>query len=346
MPDYLTGKNPHAKSLPPPHDPGYVLHYLPYDNYQPHHPESLAHPPPVPHLPHAAHMLVPGTHVPPPPHTPLLHPHSLVTPAPLLHPHAVLEAGPLPPQPSFLPALRGARKKRSGQSLPLLANTLHTTPLSSSSQSDTDHDPHHDYYDSAESRLVGLFNTTSDGKVHLCSHGEPCLNLIQGGQHSDFNIPPGFIVTPPDLFKNLPKNNFQPVDSNSLPLTLSEIVNIQNIVTENTTENITNQLTRLPSQPPPPPPPPVPISSTANSRIFHQTSVFDHFIEETTTSTPSFQSTTPGSIPSNPSWIFPTEGSRKKTRKPLSVLGLDQTQSVYFDPSLRKDFNDLNKVDV
>merc|ERR550532_3810968 len=25
MPDYLTGKNPHAKSLPPPHDPGYVL---------------------------------------------------------------------------------------------------------------------------------------------------------------------------------------------------------------------------------------------------------------------------------------------------------------------------------
>ena len=182
---------------------------------------------------------------------------------------------------------------------------------------------------------MGLFNT-SDVKVHLCSHSnnqnnswEPCL--ITGGQISHFNVPPALAVNPPDLYKNLPKNNFQPVDSNSLPLTLSEIVNMQNI-TENITENITNQLTRLRSKPPP-----VPNSSTANSRIFHQTSHFDHFIEETTTSTPSFQSTTPGSIPSNPSWIFPTEGSRKKTRKP-SVLGPDQTPSVYFDPSLRKDF--------
>ena len=124
-------------------------------------------------------------------------------------------------------------------------------------------------------------------------------------------------------------HNFQPVDSNSLPLTLSELVNIQNI-----TEIKTNKLTRLQSQPP------GPDSSTANSRIFH-TSHFDHFIEETTTSTPPFQSTTPGSIPSTPSWSFPTEGSRKKTRKQSLIQ--EQTSSVYFDPSLRKDFNNMKK---
>ena len=52
MPDYLH----HG-------DPGYTLHYLPYDDYVPHHAESIAHGPPVPHAPGAAHILVPGTHV-------------------------------------------------------------------------------------------------------------------------------------------------------------------------------------------------------------------------------------------------------------------------------------------
>jgi len=51
MPDYL-----HK-------DPGYVMHYLPYEDYTPHHPESLVHAPPVPHVAGAAHILVPGTHV-------------------------------------------------------------------------------------------------------------------------------------------------------------------------------------------------------------------------------------------------------------------------------------------
>ena len=68
MPDYL-----HKG------DPGYVLHYLPYEDYKPHHPESIAHGPPVPHAPGAAHILVPGTHVlpelrmPHPPHIKSLH---------------------------------------------------------------------------------------------------------------------------------------------------------------------------------------------------------------------------------------------------------------------------------
>ena len=143
----------------------------------------------------------------------------------------------------------------------------------------------------------------------------------------DLSMPAGLVVTPPNLFENLPKNNFQPVDSNSLPFTLSELVNIQNI-SENTK---TNKLTKVESEPAA-----LSDSSTANSRIFH-TSHFDHFIEETTTSTPPFQSTTPGSIPSTPSWIFPTEGSRKKTHKQSLIQ--EQTSSVYFDPSLRKDFN-------
>jgi len=56
MPEYL---NKDIKSLP---DPGYVLHYLPYEDYEPHHSESLAHPPPVVHHTGAAHILVPGTH--------------------------------------------------------------------------------------------------------------------------------------------------------------------------------------------------------------------------------------------------------------------------------------------
>merc|ERR1712154_390886 len=105
---------------PPVHDPGYVLHYLPYDNYQPVHPESLAHPAPVPHHPHAAHMLVPGTHVPPVPllgvsptphlthETPVLHPHSGLETVPVLQPHpevSELQAHPAVPFPvtSFLP---------------------------------------------------------------------------------------------------------------------------------------------------------------------------------------------------------------------------------------------------
>ena len=342
MPDYLTGKVPHAKSLPPPQDPGYVLHYLPYDNYQPHHPETLAHPPPVPHLPHAAHMLVPGTHVPPP-----------LPAAPILHPHAALEgAASVPiPQPSFLPSLgslRGARQKRSPQtgqspSSPHLTNTLDTPHLSPSSQPDgplsltlTDFDS----YDPAESRLLGLFNS-SDVMLQLCSHSNnqtsswsPCL--IPGGQLAHLDLPPGLAVTSPNLFKNLPKNNFQPIDVNNLQFTQSEFVNIPNI-TENTT---TKKLTKLVSEPK------VSDSSTLRSKIFH-TPRFDHFIEDTTTSTstPPFQSTTPGSIPSTPSWIFPTEGSRKKTQK-QSVIQAQTQSSVYFDPSLRKDFNDLNKVDV
>ena len=375
MPDYLH-QHPHAKSLPPHHDPGYVLHYLPYDNYKPVHPETLAHPPPVPHHPHAAHMLVPGTHVPPPPHdiahvphgfvtpsplhphtpllgvtpaphapllgvppslidheTPILHPHSVLETDPLLHPHPDnLELQPHPavpvPQPSFLP-LPGARKKRSTQSgqsitLPTLLtnNTLATFPFDPDNISISSD---FDYFDTAESQIIGLFNTSDVKLIHLCNHHnnqnsswEPCL--IPGGQLSDFETGQNTNIgeTTPNLFLNLPKNNFSPIDSNSLPLIRSDF-------TENAFSEIlkkANSETKNPSD---------------TAKVFH-TSNFDNFIEETTTSTP-FHSTTPGSIPSTPSWLFPTEGNKKHLKTQGFVT--DHTSSVYFDPSIRKSFSKL-----
>eukprot|EP00090_Calanus_glacialis_P002870 TRINITY_DN12111_c0_g1_i5.p1 TRINITY_DN12111_c0_g1~~TRINITY_DN12111_c0_g1_i5.p1 ORF type:complete len:786 (-),score=129.26 TRINITY_DN12111_c0_g1_i5:897-3026(-) len=133
MPDYIEHHQPHSKGLPPLHsDPGYVLHYLPYDNYQPVHQETIAHPPPVPHHPEAAHMLVPGTHVLPqptllphpelPPHPSLLPqqhnvrpPHPNLLPQPDLLPHNPHNAHPHVKSLSFDP-FRGARQKRSPQS--------------------------------------------------------------------------------------------------------------------------------------------------------------------------------------------------------------------------------------
>jgi hypothetical protein len=90
MPEYVEKPHPTYKSLP---DPGFVLHYLPYQSYKPVHAETLAHPPPVPHHPHAAHMLVPGTHV-----------------LPDLLPH-----NPHPEVKSLHDPFRGARQKRSPQ---------------------------------------------------------------------------------------------------------------------------------------------------------------------------------------------------------------------------------------
>ena len=59
MPEYKA-KHPHSKGLRPLHsDPGYVLHYRPYDSYKTVHEKSIAHPPPVSHHPEAAHMLLP-----------------------------------------------------------------------------------------------------------------------------------------------------------------------------------------------------------------------------------------------------------------------------------------------
>ena len=134
MPDYLH-QHPHAKSLPAPHDPGYVLHYLPYENYQPHHPETLAHPPPVPHHPHAAHMLVPGTHVPPPAHhldiapgfvTPTHHaPHHAPHHVPHHEPHHAPLLG-VTPAPHHTPLL-GVTPAPAPAPVPLLGVT--PTPL-------------------------------------------------------------------------------------------------------------------------------------------------------------------------------------------------------------------------
>ena len=362
MPDYLHG-HPHAKSLPPAHDPGYVLHYLPYDNYQPIHPETVAHPAPVPHHPHAAHMLVPGTHVPPAPHhhvphgvvTPVPHhaaPHTPllgVTPTPLLgvnpepaipllgvtpvpndvtpilHPHSVLETVPaLPPHPevselqahpavpfpelSFLPHT-GARKKRSpeesGQSFTL------SSPLTNDTFSfDLDNTPtvsDFDHLDSVEQKLLETFNTSEVKLIHLCDHKnhgngsswEPCPTT--GGEVSDIESLLN-IETTPNTDQSIPKNKFRPIDTNNLPLLKSDTLE-KVFKSKDSTTNL-------------------------SSKVFH-TSQFDQWIEETTTPLP----TTPGSISSTQSWLFPDEGNKKRPRG----FFIDHTSSVYFDPSLRKD---------
>ena len=385
MPDYLHG-HPHAKSLPPAHDPGYVLHYLPYDDYQPVHPETLAHPAPVPHHPHAAHMLVPGTHVPPGPHhlpmiphgfvtpvphhaphhTPLLgvtpvphHPAPLlgvtplphhpaphtpllgVTPAPLqgvspspavpllgvtphdatpiLHPHSVLETVPAHPavpfpELSFLPHA-GVRKKRSpeesGQSSFTLSSSHITNDTLNTFSFDLDNTStlsDFDHLDSAEQKLLGTLNTSEVKLIHLCDHKnhgnrsswEPCH--ITGGKLSDieslFNINTNLDTD------QTTKNKFKPIDTNNLPLLKSDLL-----------EKVTKSKSLT-------------TNKSAKSKVFH-TSQFDQWIEETTTPLP----TTPGSISSTQSWLFPDEGTKKKPRG----FFIDHTSSVYFDPSLRKD---------
>merc|ERR1719458_2373451 len=121
MPDYVHQHHTKSHGLPllhhEPHphpgDPGYVMHYLPYDNYVPMHHETLEHPPPVAHHPGAAHLLVPGTHV-------LPAGDFLPLPGPLSS---------LPPHPGHpeVRSLRGARRKRSpapqGQSF--FSNPIH-----------------------------------------------------------------------------------------------------------------------------------------------------------------------------------------------------------------------------
>ena len=146
MPDYV---NKEYKSLP--QDPGYVLHYLPYEDYEPVHPESVAHPPPVPHHPGAAHILVPGTH-------------------------------PLPAQVRSLGPLRGARVKRSpvdtGQSITpashniILDTDIHTNRIASDS----------DYNDFSMFTLLDAINKKGGRKNCLRQNSgknsmKGCLNI-------------------------------------------------------------------------------------------------------------------------------------------------------------------------
>ena len=152
----------------------------------------------------------------------------------------------------------------------------------------------------------------------MCNHEnnrndswEPCL--IPGGPLSDFEQ--AINVGELEYF-NLPKNNFNPIDSNSLPLVRSDIkIQAENkLKTKLTTSNSkTNRPENI-------------------DKISH-TSEF--FIKESTTSTP-IHTTTPGSIASTPTWSFPTEGKRKHLNKHSFLT--DQTSSVYFDPSLRECF--------
>ena len=59
-------EDPHATVSyhpPPHHDNGYMLHYMPYEGYEPKHPKTLAHPPKVSPLhAEAAHILVESAH--------------------------------------------------------------------------------------------------------------------------------------------------------------------------------------------------------------------------------------------------------------------------------------------
>ena len=185
MPEYV---NKDYKSLP---DPGYVLHYLPYDDYQPHHQKSIDHPPPVPHHPGAAHILVPGNHPLPPPD---------LFPSPLsAHPDV-----------KSLTLFRGARVKRSesGQFIQVLKDTVHLADNSV------------DFINDEESQLHGSFNTSDfDLCIHLNTadrNWKPCL-LSNG------NIT-GLVVnahTSLASLANLPKNNFLPSDGNHLSLSVN-----------------------------------------------------------------------------------------------------------------------------
>jgi len=318
MPDYM-GHHPHSKSLPPHPDPGYVLHYLPYDNYQPVHQESIAHPPPVPHHPHAAHMLVPGTHV---------------LPQPDLLPHNPHNAH---PEVKSLDPFRGARKKRSpqsGQSQPLTNVDLdHIDPTDPDIAPFSNGD--FDYYEYGESQFLGSFNTSEN--LHLCNHvnnnensWDPCL--ITGGQ---LGAPGGFVVRAPNkspnLFNNLPKNNFPPSDGNNIPLTNSENAYVDNSLTKTALTQFTPINTPKPI-----------ILVTASPNVFQtpnpaifETSRFDNIIDNfnTARTTPApFPSSTPGSIPSSPSWVFPTEGSQEASTS--SYIVSHSSNGVYFDPSL------------
>ena len=278
----------------------------------------------------------------------------LVTPAPLvkhdtpiLHPHRILEAEPHPevsvlqphpavpvPVPSFLP-LAGARKKRSpdesGQSS-ALTNLLtnNTLPLSFSFDPDTKSIVRSDidYFDSAESQLIGIFNTSDVNLIQLRNHKndqnsswEPCL--IPGGQLSDIGAVKNTIlleklITSPRSVFSLPKNNFNSDDTDNLALIKSDL--LENISTEKLSKIST--VTKNPS--------------IISSKVFH-TSQHDQFIEETTTPFPT--GSTPGSIPSTPSWSFPTEGNKKHSGTQGFLT--DQTSSVYFDPNIRKSFSVL-----
>ena len=144
----------------------------------------------------------------------------------------------------------------------------------------------------------------------LCQHGlhensswEPCLTT--GGLLSDIidnDIDIGEPTSKPNNF-NLPKHNFNPIDSNSLPLVRSDIKIQHKLPPEFTTSNT--------------------VTKTATETEILQT-----------TRSP-LLTTTPGSIPSSPSWSFPTEGNQKPLKTNQIVFN-DHTSSVYFDPSFRK----------
>ena len=152
----------HGAALPPApllHTPGYVMHYLPYDNYVPVHAETLANPPPVPHHPGAAHQLVPGTHI---------LPETNFLPLPAPHPE--------------VRSLRGARVRRSpqpqGQSFasaflnPIDPDIKIPSTSSFSSLADLD------YYDTDPSPLVSTSSKLSHNpQIHLPINNDLLSNI-------------------------------------------------------------------------------------------------------------------------------------------------------------------------
>ena len=196
MPEYV---NKDYKSLP---DPGYVLHYLPYADYQPIHQESIDHPPPVPHHPGAAHILVPGTHPLPP------------------HPLPPLPHHPDHPEVKSLARFHGARVKRSptaaGQSRPPHPSL---NPIIDTQDSETKHNlgtSDLDYYDFEESILLEAFDSFDNNipiNVHeneIVIDKKHCLNCENYENH--------LIKKSRNLFTTLPKDNFLPSEGNYLTL--------------------------------------------------------------------------------------------------------------------------------
>ena len=316
MPEYV---HKDYKSLP---DPGYVMHYLPYENYQPVHPESLARPPPVPHHPGAAHILVPGAHPLPAIHAPPAHPdvRSLADHHHLPH-HGAKRVKRSPPSPGML-ATTTTTTTTPIRLLPGLVNTLGmlTTNDNKSNTNDSNLDKKdvnaavvpdildttNDIIDSAESRLVTINSTLL---VKYCPHQnnfksawEPCLpRAPAGGSTSISNNLVEDVSRTPDLFKNLPLVNF---DVQHHPAIL-KLLNISNI----------SSLAFAPHND-------IPITTTPAPLQYFTTLASS---SETSTSKSTFKQ--PGSVPTTPSWKFPSQG----TTQPTQASPFQPSTAVYFD---------------
>ncbi len=206
---YKPAYHPETISYHPPAEHGYMLHYLPYQGYQPKHPKTLIHPPKVAVHPEAAHILVPSPHP---------HPSDLVHPAPIPHPQPHLigarQKRSAPEEGQFVAQYieRNVTSNSSASSSSSMSNLesnhvvkFSSISLATNSSNDSDSDDYgddaNDYTDiddmaHSESQYIG----TSTGPYPLCTAGafdvigrwRPCI--LPGGA---LNGPGGLVLKPP-----------------------------------------------------------------------------------------------------------------------------------------------------